>query len=193
MTPLLPASRALRLTEVTVAPTDVCLQLATTAAAACCPRCAVPSSSVHSRYQRHLTDLPWGTRPVHIQLTGRKFICRHANCPRRIFTERVPELVAPYAGKTHRLIAALQAIGMALGRQAGARLAHRLGLPASRDTLLRLVRRLPLPTVPPLSAIGVDDWAHWKRQRYGTIVVDLERRRPVALLNDREAEALSDW
>jgi transposase len=58
---------------------------------------------------------------------------------------------------------------------------------------LRLVRRLPLPAVPALRAIGVDDWAHWKRQRYGTIVVDLERQRPVALLNDREAETLADW
>jgi transposase len=82
---------------------------------------------------------------------------------------------------------------VALGGQAGARLAHRLGLPASRDTLLRLVRRLPLPAVRPLSAIGVDDWAHRKRQRYGTMVVDLERRQPVALLHDREANTLATW
>jgi transposase len=82
---------------------------------------------------------------------------------------------------------------VALGGQAGARLAHRLGLPASRDTLLRLVRRLPLPVTPPLRAIGVDDWAHRKRQRYGTIVVDLERRQPVALLHDREANTLATW
>jgi transposase len=190
---LLPPTRAVRLTEVTVEPEDVCLQLTTTALAACCPRCAVPSSSVHSRYQRRLTDLPWGTRPVHIQLMVRKFICRNLHCPRRIFTERVPELVAPYARKTQRLIAALQALGVALGGHAGARLAHRLGLPASRDTLLRLVRRLPLPVIPPLQAIGVDDWAQRKRQRYGTIVVDLERHQPVALLHDREADTLATW
>jgi hypothetical protein len=55
------------------------------------------------------------------------------------------------------------------------------------------MRRLPLPAVRPLSAIGVDDWAQRKRQRDGTIVVDLERRQPVALLNDREAETLADW
>jgi transposase len=193
ITHLLPPTRTVRLTEVIVEPEDVCFQLTTTAPAACCPRCAVPSSTVHSRYRRHLTDLPWGTRPVHIQLTVRKFVCRNLHCTRRIFTERVPELVAAYARKTHRLIAALQAIGVALGGQAGARLSKRLGLPASRDALLRLVRRLPLPVIPPLRAIGVDDWAYRKRQRYGTIVVDLERQRPVALLHDREADTLATW
>jgi transposase len=72
---LLPPTRAVRLTEVSVEPEDVCFQLTTTAPAACCPRGVVPSSTVHSRYQRHLMDLPWGTRPVQIQLTVRKFVC----------------------------------------------------------------------------------------------------------------------
>src|SRR5262245_54482269 len=193
ITHLLTSTRAVRLTGLTMEASKVVLHVTTTTVAAGCPRCAVPSSSVHGRYQRHLTDLPWGTRPVSLQLTVRKFVCRNASCPRRIFTERVPELVAVYARKTCRLVAVLQAIGMALGGQAGARLAHRLGLPMSRDTPLRLVRRLPLPVVAPPRAIGVDDWAYRKRQRYGTIVVDLERQRPVALLHDREAETLADW
>jgi transposase len=179
--------------DMSIEPEYVRLQVTTTAPAAGCPRGAIPSSTVHSRYQRHLRDLPWGTCPIRIQLTVRKFVCRNASCPRRIFTERVPELVAPYARKTRRLIAALQALGVALGGQPGARLAPRLRLPASRDTLLRLVRRLPLPVIPPLQAIGVDDWAHRKRQRYGTIIVDLERQRPVALLNDREADTFAIW
>ena len=186
-------TRAVHLTEVTVEPACVRLQLTTTAPAAACPHCAEPASSVHSRYQRHLMDLPWGPLAIRIRLLVRTFVCRNPSCPRRIFTERVPELVAPYARKTQRLIAALQAIGVALGGQTGARLAHLLGLPASRDTLLRLVRCLPLPRIPTLGAIGVDDCAHQKRQRYGTIVVDLGQRRPVALLNDREAETLADW
>jgi transposase len=177
----------------TMAPISVLLQLTTAAPTACCPRCAAPSASLHSRYQRQLMDFPWGTRPVRIRVRVRKFVCRNPSCRRRIFTERVPELVAPYARKTHRLVTTLQAIGVALGGQAGARLTYRLGFPASRDTLLRLVRRLPLPGIPPLRVIGVDDWAHRKRQRYGTIVVDLERRRPVALLHDREADTLPRW
>ena len=193
ITHLLPPTRSVRLTGITIEKEYILLQLTTTAPAACCPRCVVPSSSVHSRYRRRLTDLPWGTCPVRLQLSVRKFVCRNPACPRRIFTERMPEFVDAYARKTQRLVTVLQAIGMAVGGQVGARLTHRLGLPVSRDTLLRLVRRLPLPGIPPLRAIGVDDWAHRKRQRYGTIVVDLERRRPVALLNDRDADTLTLW
>jgi transposase len=142
---LLPPTCCAHLTEVTLELACVRLQLTITAPAAACPRCAEPSSSVHSRYQRQLMDLPWGPLAVRIRLLGRKFVCRNPACTCHICTQRVPELVAPNARKTHWLIAALQATGVALCGQAGARLAHRLGLPASRDTLLRLVRRLPLP------------------------------------------------
>jgi len=41
--------------------------------------------------------------------------------------------------------------------------------------------------------IGIDDWA-WKRnQRYGTIICDLERRRPIRLLPDREPATAQAW
>jgi len=63
--------------------------------------------------------LPWGAHPVRIQLTVRKFVCEKPSCERRIFTERLPDLVAPYARKTTRLVNALQAIGLALGGPGG--------------------------------------------------------------------------
>ena len=162
ITALLPPSCAVRLTKVTMEKTSVRLQLTATAPSAACPRCAMLSSSIHSRYQRAPTDLPWGTHTVCIQLVVRKFVCRHATCTRRIFTERLPDLVATYARKTHRLITALRTIGMALGGQAGARLATRLRVPASAATLLRLVRGAPIPPTPALQAVGVDEWA-WRR------------------------------
>src|SRR5262245_46019999 len=137
---LLPRTRKVHLTAVTIEQASVRLQLMATAPTADCPLCGVTSSSIHSRYQRHLLDLPWGTHAVRLQLTVRKFVCRNATCPRRIFTERPPDLVATYARKTHRLTTALRAIGVALGGNAGARLAARMRLPVSAATLLRLVR-----------------------------------------------------
>jgi transposase len=190
---LLPQSCAVRLTEVTVAQAYVLLHLTAMAPTAACPRCAMPSSSVHSRYQRQLADLPWGSLAVRIRLTVRKFVCRHPSCPRRIFTERLPDLTAPYARSTTRLAAVLRAIGIALGGKAGARLAARLGLPTSATTLLRLVRGSPRPQVPTLQAVGVDEWAWRRGRRFGTIVVDLASHRVVELLPERSAEMVGAW
>jgi len=44
---LFPSTRSVRLTKMTIEPAAVFLLLMITAPAACCPRCAVPSASVH--------------------------------------------------------------------------------------------------------------------------------------------------
>jgi transposase len=190
---LLPPSCAVDLIEVTVVQAYVLLQLMAVAPTTVCPRCAMPSSSVHSRYQRQLTDLPWGSRAVRIRLTVRKFVCRNPRCARRIFTERLLDLTVPYARSTTRLAAVLRAIGITLGGKAGARLASRLGVTTSPTTVLRLVRGSPLPQVPALQVVGVDEWAWRRGHRYGTILVNLANHRVVDLLPDRSATSVAAW
>jgi len=41
--------------------------------------------------------------------------------------------------------------------------------------------------------LGVDDWAFRKGKTYGTILIDLEKRKPVDLLPDRESSTLKNW
>jgi hypothetical protein len=45
----------------------------------------------------------------------------------------------------------------------------------------------------PLLVVGIDDWAFRRNHRYGTIVCDLERRRIVTLLPDRETATVRAW
>jgi transposase len=66
-------------------------------------------------------------------------------------------------------------------------------LPVSNDTLLRVVRRRTVMPSEPLVVVGIDDWAFRRNHRYGTIVCDLERRRIVALLPDRETATVQAW
>jgi hypothetical protein len=129
VTSLLPPTRSVRLTERTMEQETVHLQLTVTAPSASCPCCAESSSSVHKLLPAPPGGPALGPFAVRIRLLVRKFVCRSLTCTRRIFTERVPELVATYARKTHQLVSALQAIGMALGGQTGARLARSLGFP----------------------------------------------------------------
>jgi len=123
----------------------------------------------------------------------RKLFCDNVVCPRRIFTERLPDLAEPWARRTNRLAERLTTVGLALGGAPGARLSGHFGIGVSRHTLLRLVRRQPLPDRPAPAILGVDDWTHRKRQSYGTLLVDLEQSRPVALLADRQADTLAGW
>jgi transposase len=158
-----------------------------------CPLCNTPARRLHSRYKRTLADLPWAAYRVHLQLHVRKWFCHNPACVRRIFTERLPTVVAPWARRTLRLAQRLVALGVALGGTAGVRLGSAWDLVVSRNTLLRLLRRQPVPSLPTPRVLGVDDFALRKRHTYGTILVDLERRQPVALLPDRTVELVAQW
>ena len=172
---------------------NITIILATTAPTASCPLCGKESRRVHSRYTRLLADMSCFSMSVQLQVTVRRFSCLERQCPRRIFAERLPGFAEPRARTTSRLSQAHRAIGYALGGEAGSRLSFRLAMATSADTLLRRVKQDNGGSAPPPRFVGIDDFALRKGQRYGTIVVDLERGDVVDLLPDRDAETVKKW
>lgn len=160
-----------------------------------CPDCGTPSLSCHSRYFRTLSDLPISGAVVKLRLLVRRFRCGHGTCSRKTFSEALaPVLGRRYGRRVARCDDLLRAVGLALGGRPGSRMMARLAVPWSRDTLLRAIRR-DIATDPPAAAtvIGIDDFAWRRGHSYGSIVVDLEQRKVIDILPDRQRETIVAW
>ena len=160
---------------------------------ASCPSCRSESTTLHATYVRCPADLPSLGQGVRLDVHVRRFACRNTACARRTFAEPFRGLLDERAQRTRRLAAAQRRVAVQAGGEAGARLRTGLAMPASADTLLRLIRRAPVPTRRTPRWLGVDDWAVKRGRTYGTILVDLEARHVVDLLPDRSTQTLAAW
>jgi transposase len=178
---------------VVVTEQEMLIQAYTVNAGAICPNCGHDSGRVHSYYTRTIRDLPISEWSVCLKVRIRRFRCVSQACTHQTFTERLPELVNPFAHRSNRLRKTLGEIGCFLSGEASMRLSNKLRMKSSGDTVLRLLSYFALTASPTPCVLGVDDWAQRRGRTYGTILVDLERRQVVDLLPDRTAETLSAW
>ena len=148
---------------------------------------------MHSLYRRTVADLPLAGAKLFLHLQVRRFFCRHATCPRRIFAERFPALVPIRGRYSLGVYSALRHVGLAVGGRAGVRRTRALGLPGSDRTMVRLVHGAPFPLLEVPRVIGLDEWAWRRGRRFGTILCDLERHHVLDLLPERSASSVAHW
>lgn len=172
---------------------ELFLTLESTAVQGTCPKCDQESSQVHSTYLRYSLDLLWAEWPVRLHLRAKRFFCCNPKCPKKTFAERFPDFLARYARRTDRVRQKQQRLGVNVCARTAEKLLKLDQVGISDTTVNRLLLDLPESEPTTIRVLGVDDWAKQKGQRYGTILVDLERRQIIDLLGERTAEPLVKW
>ncbi len=158
-----------------------------------CPTCGLKSKRLHSYYRRKLNDLPIIFRSVVLELTVRKIFCDNPICSRKVFSQQLPDKVAPYSRRTLRANDRLLQLGKETSANKGLWISGQTGLPVSSSTCLRIVHRCKISPAIMAVHLGIDDWAYHKGHTYGTIVVDRETGKTIEILKSREKEDVIEW
>ena len=160
---------------------------------ATCPYCGHKSWKVHSRYVRTIQDLSILGRNVIIHLEVRKFFCHNHQCEKKTFAEQPGNEVFRYRRRTCRCERAVARHGLSISSNSASELLGHLGVHISPSTILRDLHRIPIPSYPDVSQIGVDDWAFRKGISYGSVIVNLSTGMIIDLLEDRKEDTFKDW
>ena len=160
-----------------------------------CPDCGARSRHRHGWRSRSLADLPIQGCAVKLKLALSRWECRHGKCGRQTFTDQLPHIAPPYAHRTSRTAQIVGLLGHGMGGRPAENLLYRLGIPCSDDTILRQLKRsAPKATRDvDVRVLGIDDWSWRRSSHYGTIMVDLEKRSVVDVLDDRSVASVKAW
>ncbi len=156
-TALLQLPDGMLIEQIQITENGLVIEVVATTPTSCCPLCSQPSSSIHCHYRRRLRDAPCAGRRVQLFLTVRKFSCRNPYCERKVFAERLPDFVEPWARMTIRYCQQITSIGLATCGQGGARLAARLGIQTTRQAILRRIMGLPEVSTGSVLFLGIND------------------------------------
>jgi transposase len=159
-----------------------------------CPDCGAGATRRHGAYVRCLQDLPVQGERVELQLRMIRWRCDNQNCHRQTFAGQIAGVAKSYARQTGRVTELARLLAYTAGGRGAERLLRRLGLPQGDDRILRNLKRAAahFPCAP-IRVAGIDDWSWRRGTRYGTIVVDLERRAVVDVLHNRSAATMTQW
>lgn len=184
-----------RVQDITLQGEDLWMVSAVAQPVGICPDCGTRSRHRHGRRNRSLADFPIQGRTVKVKLELSRWQCRRRECKRRTFSDQLPAIAPPYAHRTSRMAEIVGLVGHRLGGRPAENLMQRLGMSVSDDTILRqLKRNTPSPAQDDtIRVLGIDDWSWRRSSHYGTIMVDLEKRSVVDVLDDRSVENVKAW
>lgn len=160
-----------------------------------CPKCLMESSSLHATHHRNVQDLPIYGKRVMLDINLYEFNCVNPQCSVTSFTETFEDFLNNYSYMTERLVDLMTTPAIETSCESCARILKSMNIKTSGDTVIRtLIKKFEKQPKPECgSAIGIDDFAFKKRHTYGTIIVDEETHKPVAILDGRDGVTLKEW
>lgn len=152
-----------------------------------CPRCQTCCSRVKESRPRCIRDLPILERPVLLWLHVRRFECQ--GCQHRPW--ETSETFVAHVQWTERLYQRVRA--EFLGGCPGREWARRYGL--SERTVFRWTFEKSRGGRPRKlgRAIGIDEYARRKGHRYNTLIVDLDKGKPLVTFKGRRSDDVVGW
>ena len=134
----------------------ICVRARTRDGAVACPACGTETGRVHEYRERTVADVPADGRRVLVKVPVRRMRCPVTGCPQQTFREQVPGVLDRYQRRTTRLTAQVSAVARELAGRASARLLPALGIGVSRHTMLRVLLKIPLPSLMVPRVLGID-------------------------------------
>jgi transposase len=157
-----------------------------------CPDCGEESRQLHATYARTLQDTPIRCKRTLIHLNVYKYKCENPQCPRKVFMEELP-FARPSQVRTDALTCMIIGIAMFMSSEGASKVLALIGVNASNDTIQRILNGIEFVDDPDVEAIGVDDVAMRKGQKYATAVYDMRDHRLIALLDGRDGKPFKEW
>ena len=185
----------LTITEISETEEKIVIELESRTKQGACPCCGVVSARYHGTYVRKVQDLPMMRKAVTLQIKAYEYNCEDPDCEVVSFAETIDGFLNHYSRKTERLADLICTIALETSCEGCSRICKAMNITISPDSVIRLlIRRYETqPEQVCSSTIGVDDFAFAKRKTYGTIIVDEETHKPVAVLEGRDKDILKKW
>lgn len=160
-----------------------------------CPSCDEISHKLYATHHKKVQDLPILGKRVMLDIILYEFQCTNTECQSVSFTESYGDFLNDYCYMTNRLVDLVCTLALETSCESSARILNSMNVKISGDTVIRtLIKRFDRQETPVCgSVIGVDDFAFKKRHTYGTIIVDEETHKPVAILDGRDGATLKEW
>jgi transposase len=168
---------------------ELIIELENQESQAICPNCSKLTDKVHQSHRYRVRDIPWSSWDIFLSIDRRQFRCK--NC-HKVFSEEL-ELVKKRRTYTKRL--AKKVVEEVLETDVSNTGKRNRMSSAEIETILKEVEEDYLREKPTeLKRLGIDEITHLKGgKNYAAVLVDIERRKPIAFLEKRNKETIVEY